>query len=50
MTGAIMLVTDLLFGTVATVIATTGALLAFALLWYALPIQRRLSLEKSERS
>jgi hypothetical protein len=51
MTGAIMLVTDLLFGTVATVIATSGALIAFVLLWYALPLQRRLSLtKKPERS
>jgi Family of unknown function (DUF6328) len=51
MTGAIMLVTDLLFGTVATVIATSGALTAFVLLWYVLPLQRRLSLtQKSERS
>jgi hypothetical protein len=48
MTGAIMLVTDLLFGTVATVIASTCALLAFALLWYALPLQRRLSLKRED--
>ena len=41
MSGAIMLVTDLLFTTVATVIATVCALSAFALLWYALPLQRR---------
>lgn len=46
MTGAIMLVTDLLFGTVATAIASSGALLAFALLWYALPLQRRFSQER----
>jgi Family of unknown function (DUF6328) len=50
MTGAIMLVTDLLFNTVATVIASAAALAAFALLWYVLPLQRRLSLAKeSER-
>lgn len=50
MTGAIMLVTDLLFGLVATVLATVGALLTFALLWYVLPLQQRFSLvQKSER-
>jgi hypothetical protein len=49
MTGAIMLVTDLLFGVVATAIASAGALLVFALLWYALPLQRRLSLNERER-
>ena len=49
MTGAIMLVTDLLFTTVATVIASASALLAFALLWYALPLQRRLSLKRERR-
>jgi Family of unknown function (DUF6328) len=49
MTGAIMLVTDLLFTTAATVIASTCALLAFALLWYALPLQRRLSLKREPR-
>lgn len=49
MTGAIMLVTDLLFGALATVIASAGALFAFALLWYALPLQRRLSLKKRGR-
>ncbi len=49
MSGAIMLVTDLLFNTVATVIATAGALSAFALLWYALPLQRRFSLKRERR-
>ena len=49
MTGAIMLVTDLLFTAVATVIATAGALLAFGLLWYALPLRRRLSLTREQR-
>jgi hypothetical protein len=48
MTGAIMLVTDLLFGVVATVIASAGALLVFALLWYGLPLQRRLSQNERE--
>src|SRR3954466_7278869 len=46
MTGAIMLITDVVFGAVATVAITT--LLAFSLfvfLWYVLPLLRRLSAE-----
>jgi high-affinity Fe2+/Pb2+ permease len=46
MTGAIMLITDVLFGTAATVITSAGALAVFLLLWYALPLKRRLSSEK----
>jgi hypothetical protein len=44
MTGAIVLITDVLFGGVATIV--TGALtaLAFAVLWYVVPLRRRLSL------
>jgi len=41
MTGAITLVTGFLFNTLATLVASVGALLVFALFWYALPIQRR---------
>ena len=44
MTGAIMLITDVLFGTAATVITSVGALLAFGFFWFALPLQRRLRL------
>jgi uncharacterized protein DUF6328 len=40
MTGAILLVTDLLFGGVTSGIATGFVALAFALLWYAIPLQR----------
>jgi hypothetical protein len=47
MTGAIMLITDFLFGTVATVITSTGAFLVFVLLWYALPLKRRFSSKKA---
>ena len=43
MSGVIFLITDVLYGSTATAIATAGALLAFALLWYALPVWRRLS-------
>ena len=49
MTGAIMLITDVLFGGVATVVTSAATLLMFATFWYALPLQRRLSLKKSER-
>ena len=44
MTGAIMLITDVLFGTAATVVTTTVAVLVFAVLWFALPLRRRLTL------
>jgi amino acid transporter len=41
MIGAILLVTDLLFGARTTGIATGLVGLAFALLWYAVPLRRR---------
>jgi hypothetical protein len=52
MTGAIMLITDVLFGGVVTVVVSTAALAMFVTLWYVLPLQRRLSLQrrKSGRS
>ena len=40
MTGAVLLVTDLLFETATTAIATGGVALVFAVLWYALPLRR----------
>jgi len=42
MTCAILLITDLLFGTVAAIVTTTLAFSTFALLWVALPLRRRL--------
>jgi hypothetical protein len=42
MTGVVFLITDVLYRSTATAIATGGTLLAFAVLWYALPIARRL--------
>jgi hypothetical protein len=42
MSGVVFLITDVLYGSTATAVATATALLAFALLWYALPIWRRL--------
>jgi hypothetical protein len=41
MTGVILLVTDVLFGTATTVLATVFVAVLFALLWYAIPIRRR---------
>jgi hypothetical protein len=41
MTVAILLITDLLYGAIPTAIATAGAFGLFAMLWFALPLQRR---------
>jgi len=46
MTGAIMLITDVLFGTVATLIFSAGALMMFVVLWGLLPLRRRLRSEE----
>jgi hypothetical protein len=43
MTGAIMLITDVLFGGIATVAFSLGAALMFVVLWGLLPLRRRLS-------
>ena len=40
MCGVVMLVTDVLFGPVATTVATTVTAIAFAWLWYAIPLWR----------
>ena len=42
MSGVVLLITDLLYGTTATVVVTTATVLAFAIMWYALPIARRM--------
>jgi hypothetical protein len=44
MTGAIMLITDVLFGGAATVAFTAAAASMFVVLWWLLPLRRRLSL------
>jgi hypothetical protein len=44
MTGAILLITDVLFGTAATIVFTSAALAMFVVLWWLLPLRRRLSL------
>jgi uncharacterized membrane protein YbhN (UPF0104 family) len=50
MTGAIVLITDVLFGGVVTVVTGMGMACAFAFLWYVLPLRRRLSLTENARS
>ncbi|HVD86845.1 MAG TPA: DUF6328 family protein, partial [Solirubrobacterales bacterium] len=50
MTGAIMLITNVLFGTAATIVASTMAVLVFGLFWFALPLQRRLSLRGEQKA
>jgi hypothetical protein len=50
MTGAIVLITDVLFGGIVTVITGAGTVAAFVAFWYALPLRRRLSLTANERS
>ena len=47
MTGAIMLITDVLFGAAATIFFSTAALAVFVLLWYALPLRRRFTQGKT---
>jgi hypothetical protein len=48
MTGVVLLVTDFIFGAFATTIATAMTALLFALLWYILPLRRRLKLQAAE--
>jgi hypothetical protein len=44
MTGAIMLITDVLFGSTATILMTAASVLVFGFFWFALPLQRRFRL------
>ncbi|HEY5053618.1 MAG TPA: DUF6328 family protein [Solirubrobacterales bacterium] len=43
MTGAIMLITDVLYGGIATVVTSAAAFSMFVVLWYLLPLRRRFS-------
>lgn len=43
MTGAIMLITDVLYGGIATVVTSAAALAMFVVLWYLLPLRQRFS-------
>jgi Family of unknown function (DUF6328) len=49
MTGAIVLITDVLFGGIATPIVGTLAATAFVIVWYVMPLRRRLSLTGNSR-
>ena len=42
MTGAVLLVTDYLFSTATTIVATAAIALLFAWFWYVLPLLRRI--------
>jgi hypothetical protein len=42
MTGIVLLITDVLFGGLATAIATAATAFVFAVLWYVMPFLRRL--------
>jgi Family of unknown function (DUF6328) len=46
MTGAVMLITDVLFGGIATVVFSTAAATMFAVLWGVLPLRRRFRLSR----
>jgi hypothetical protein len=48
MTGVVVLVTDLLFGAVATAVVGTATFVMFALLWFALPLHRRVNMPDPE--
>ena len=41
MTGVVLLITDLMFGGLATVIATAATVIVFGYLWYVMPVVRR---------
>ena len=41
MTGAILLITDVIFGPTATIVTGAVAFVLYAVLWYALPLRRR---------
>jgi hypothetical protein len=49
MTGAIMLITDVLFGALATALFSAAALAMFVVLWGLLPLRQRLRLGRQER-
>ncbi len=50
MTGAIMLITDVLFGGLATAVFSFAALAMFVVLWGLLPLRQRLRLGRREAS
>ena len=40
MTGAVLFVTDVIYGTTTTIASAAGVALTFAVLWYAIPLRR----------
>ena len=48
MTGAIMLITDFLFGKTATIVTSLVTVLVFSLFWFALPLRGRLRLSAGQ--
>lgn len=50
MTGAIVLIADVLFGGVVTVLTGVLSATAFAVFWYVMPLRRRLSLTGNART
>ncbi|MEA2373066.1 MAG: hypothetical protein QOH12_3460 [Solirubrobacteraceae bacterium] len=46
MTGAMLLVSNFVFGTIAAIIVTSAVLATFVLVWYELPLRRRATLPK----
>jgi hypothetical protein len=49
MTGAVMLITDVLFGTAMTVVTSVAVFAMFLLLWYLLPLRRRFAAEADDQ-
>jgi len=49
MTGAVVLIADVLYGGIVTVLTGVGAAATFGVLWYGLPLRRRFSLKETER-
>src|SRR3954469_18529689 len=48
MTGAIMLITDYLFGATATIVMVAATVLVFGFFWFGLPLRRRLQLSAGQ--
>jgi len=48
MTGAIMLITDYLFGSVATIVMVVATVFVFGFFWFGLPLRRRLQLSAGQ--
>ncbi|HXR61099.1 MAG TPA: DUF6328 family protein [Solirubrobacterales bacterium] len=48
MTGAIMLITDYLFGSTATILMSVATILVFGFFWFGMPLQRRIRLSAGQ--